>query len=362
MQPPRKFLDIQIGEIQGLGAIRRLESLYEQQRPKNVCTDDDVEARFISGEVSDQLEARQKGHKRTRSSDAGGSEKYPSSYHHASKQLLNKVNEHAKLVNAIRKLCVVPLASTCEVKQWMDDPILSYFHKGDADYKRALEQVMRETCQLSFTDISNIIDDTEPIWYARTPDHYFSRQDSLDIMEDLISFQFKYDEDAINEFWQTLYNIMERKLPKMNSIYICGPPSAGKTYFSDAVLAYYMNVGHLGNFDKYTSFPLNDCVNRRVILWNEPSVCPSKWETVKMITGGDVCPAAVKFQNNAAVTKTPLIITSNDYNMFDHEAFKDRVRKYHWQACPMLKSCKRYLSPWAYHDIIMKRVINKEFE
>lgn len=55
----------------------------------------------------------------------------------------------------------------------------------------------------------------------------------------------------------------------------------------------------MGNFNRIRSFPLMECVDRRIILWNEPVMEPSAIETLKMILGGDTTNAKVKYQCDA---------------------------------------------------------------
>lgn len=62
---------------------------------------------------------------------------------------------------------------------------------------------------------------------------------------------------------------------------IVSPPSAGKNFFFDPVLSFYINRGTIRNFNRYTSFPLQDTVGRRILVWNEPNCESSAFDTVK---------------------------------------------------------------------------------
>lgn len=96
-------------------------------------------------------------------------------------------------------------------------------------------------------------------------------------------------------------------------------------------------MGHVANFVRGEHFPLNDCVARRVLYWNEPSIMPSAYDTVKMLTGGDPCPANVKYQGHSTITRTPLVITSNSDGYFTDDAFQERVLRLSWKPCSFLK-------------------------
>ncbi|CAH0562759.1 unnamed protein product [Brassicogethes aeneus] len=80
-----------------------------------------------------------------------------------------------------------------------------------------------------------------------------------------------------------------------------GPPNSGKNYFMDAVIHFYFNFGQVHNFNKYDQFPLMECWNRRINYWNEPSCEPASFETLKMLFGGDPCPAKIKYESDKVI-------------------------------------------------------------
>uniref|UniRef100_T1KBZ7 Parvovirus non-structural protein 1 helicase domain-containing protein n=1 Tax=Tetranychus urticae TaxID=32264 RepID=T1KBZ7_TETUR len=83
------------------------------------------------------------------------------------------------------------------------------------------------------------------------------------------------------------------------------------------VASYYLNVGHVKDFVRGQNFPLNDCDNRRILIWNELSIMPSAYDTVKMLTEGDPFPASVKHRNDATILKTAIIFTANNNKLCD---------------------------------------------
>lgn len=99
-------------------------------------------------------------------------------------------------------------------------------------------------------------------------------------------------------------------------------------------------------------FPLNDCVQRRLIVWNEPSIMPSAYDTIKMLTGGDPCPANVKYQGHSVIARTPVIFTSNKNCFPNTEVWKQRIFFEKWQSCPELKAIKKYPNPRTYASLM----------
>lgn len=75
---------------------------------------------------------------------------------------------------------------------------------------------------------------------------------------------YNNDKTSILNFLTDCINVIDKKLPKVNTIHILGPPGSGKSYFIDCLIHYFFNFSQIGNFNKYTSFPLHDCVNRRI--------------------------------------------------------------------------------------------------
>ena len=124
-------------------------------------------------------------------------------------------------------------------------------------------------------------------------------------------------------------------------MYCCGAPNSGKSWFFEMVATYNLNIGHVKNLTKYTTFPLNDCVNRRILLWNEPSIAPSQYETVKMLAGGDPCAAAVKYEGDAKVLRTPLLITANHTIFSQQEVWKSPA----WTTATRYIDLKLYNEP-----------------
>lgn len=135
-------------------------------------------------------------------------------------------------------------------------------------------------------------------------------------------------------------------------MFILSPPNAGKNFFFDAVIHYFLNFGQLGNFNKYNSFPMQECVNKRIILWNEPVLEASAVETLKTIFGGDTANAKVKYQNDAIITRTPVIVLSNNDVFPKDEAFRSRIISYEWRACDDLKKLKKKPWPLAFYTLL----------
>lgn len=261
--------------------------------------------------------------------------------------------EFGQLVNSIETILCVPLSATCELSIWLNNPRLSFYGREDADYKRAVSTVQRKFTHFNYQDIVNLMAKTSHlVWYARSDDHYLTNERSIDLVIRLLVFQYGSVDEA-RLFVERLWNIVEKKIPKKNTMFVNGPANCGKSWFFDMVVSFYVNVGHVANFVRGNNFPLNDCVNRRILYWNEPSIMPSGYETLKMLSGGDPCAASVKYQSGTTIHRTPLIMTANNANIFPSGPVWDtRVFRETWKSAPMLKKVIGYPSPRCFPDLI----------
>lgn len=194
-----------------------------------------------------------------------------------------------------------------------------------------------------------------PTYYARKNNHYLSIEESISAVEMLLTFQYT----NFVPFLERLYSVCERSLPKLNSLFIQGRPNSGKTWFIDMVAGFYLNVGNVKNVVRGQNFPFNDCVNRRLLIWNEPSIMPSGYDSVKMLAGGDPCPTAVKYQGDATITRTPLIFTSNRSIFSKEDVWTSRIYFEEWHPCRELKNILAYPHPHTYMHLINKYVLKQ---
>ena len=102
--------------------------------------------------------------------------------------------------------------------------------------------------------------------------YYLTMDVSLDIMSKLLDFQ---TQNRTSAFLKVLVDILDKRVPKLNTMFVYGPPCSGKNYFFDMVINFFLIRGQLMNINKNSNFPYMDCVDRRVILFNEPNICES---------------------------------------------------------------------------------------
>ena len=231
---------------------------------------------------------------------------------------------------------------------------------SDIEIKKAVASFKDSLTTYTIQDFRDMYNKPEcqPIFSCGYEDYYtkyYNIENSVKIMDELIQFQCDHDEDAVLDFITTLYNVLERKVPKLNCVVVHSPPSGGKNFFFDAIKDFYLNCGHLCNANKYNNFPFQDAEGRRLVMWNEPNYSPEFLEPIKEILGGDSTSVNVKYQHDTPVYRTPvLVLTNNRVSFMNHKAFKDRIRVFQWTEAPYLQYLEKKPNPLAVYEFFKK--------
>lgn len=253
-----------------------------------------------------------------------------------------------------------PLHQTCNTSYWLDHPQLQFFRADSSKFKTALAVVLCLFQQMTFLDLLNYYEEvTVKVFHAGRMINdvvFYDLNTSIHVLEKLIDFQCGTDS---SKFWVDLFNVLECKLPKRNTLQLIGPPGAGKSYFVDCVSAFVLNVGNIANFNRSCNFPLQDAKNRSLLVWNEPNFTPESTDTLKMLLGGDPCAARMKYENDYLIPRTPVIMTGNKKVLPDGDAFGQRVLTWCWISAPWLKECKMKPNPMAIKALYNKYSIKE---
>lgn len=264
------------------------------------------------------------------------------------RQLINLQATHDYIFSKFNEFLTVPIEAVSQTDRWINDPSLRCIDASNPDYRRACSSFNRSTQFLTFAQLFDLhqAHSNHAYYLARTSPHdfYYTPEQSVVVLENFLLEQTNQSVEELESFLATLHNVCERKSGKLNSIYLHGPANCGKTWFANCVTSYYLNVGNVANYVRGQNFPFNDCPNRRILLWNEPSIMPSAFDDVKMLTGGDPLPCKIKYQGDGLITKTPLLFTTNTklFN-FSDPIWKSRIAYYHWQPSVFLSNLVSFL-------------------
>ncbi|XP_072141949.1 uncharacterized protein, partial [Dermacentor andersoni] len=264
----------------------------------------------------------------------------------------------------LRENPVSPLTNIVRTPKWLADPTFRFIRLDDKHLQRAIQVFNDEMCSYTTLDFIELYQHTQPLFDAPHGDldaHYMSVQDSFDAVLELLNFQFDDNQLELSDFVNNLYMLVEKLVPKKNCMEVVSPPSAGKNFFFDAVLSFYINRGTIRNFNRFSNFPLQDTVGRRILVWNEPNCESSAFDTVKKIFGGDVDSVAVKYSPDQTISRTPVIVLSNNEVFPADDAFNHRMFRYKWKACPLLKRHAKKVHPMSLVLLYDKFVLDADY-
>lgn len=262
----------------------------------------------------------------------------------------------------MKQLLPVPLIDVVYCKE--------YIQRKDVMYKRQRHIAVQDAADLVLAEINlmtiqqiynlNISTSCRPRYHAvkvDRDDYYMSIEESMSVYKQLLLFQLG-DYEHVYHFCKQLYDVLNMSKPKRNTLIIVGEQCSGKNFFIDPITAAMINVGYLGNPNKNNNFAYQDCVNRRVIVWNEPNYDSAETDTLKMLLGGDTCPVRVKFREDCVVHRTPIIILSNEaLPLMNDPTFVNRIYVHTWRYCPLLAEYEKKCHPLAFFELCLKMSI-----
>lgn len=246
---------------------------------------------------------------------------------------------------------VCPLISICDIDEYLADDDLKYIRSDNIILKDVVDYMAKKFCRYSLHDFNVFYKrpNCTPYFsagYRDVDDKYMNIEDTKSIINRLLMYQCNEDTEQVKAFLLALYNIIERNIPKTNTFLLYGPPSSGKNFFIDMILAYVLNTGQFGIANRHNGFSFQDGHGKRIILWDEPNYASDMLELMKMILGGGDCKVRVKQKHDTPLCRTPVIIlTNNRLNIMHDIAFKDRILQFSWNAAPFLKECEKLPHP-----------------
>lgn len=192
-------------------------------------------------------------------------------------------------------------------------------------------------------------------WSSDVGRCYYDLERSVAVMDELLQFQFDADPVRVRAFLRDLYGLCNRERDAKNAMLIVAPTNGGKSFFFDAVVDYFRHVGRLGNRNAWNRFPMEACVGRRIILWDEPVLEPAAGDTVRSIFGGRPTHVRLGRGRRAIVERTPVVVLSSRPHCFAGDAeFRSNVSEYAWKMCPALKRCEKRPWPVAFYALLQR--------
>lgn len=278
--------------------------------------------------------------------------------------------EAEEIQQKLEEICASPITDGDRSKYWIfsDFKYLTDYRLAVKLAKNVLKVKISNFC---LKDFELFYINKNPIWSSYSlesfSDYYFDLDTSIYKAVQLLIYQFcpQYlneefeimDTDLYKPFicnyLRNLFSLIDKKSGKVNSHYYISPPCSGKTFFFDAFRDYFLNTGNMSNFNRNSQFPLQMCVDVRIIFWNEPNAEPAAMEDLKKILGGEFYSANRKNRDHCEIKRTPVIITANNRILPDNDAFRSRVIYYEWKTAPFLKDNKnKRLHPFTVKKLV----------
>lgn len=166
--------------------------------------------------------------------------------------------------------------------------------------------------------------------------------------------------DNIVTFLDHVLNILNKQYPKINTLNIKGAPGSGKTWFVECLGKLCWFTGRCdSSINKFTQFPFEHMLGKRLTIFNEFNLAPSFKDVVKEILEGANVSINVKYRPRCILERVPVIITTNnnwehDHPMVDRQAFAQRMITYEWHPQPWLKNEEGYPHPPAIANLFYK--------
>lgn len=252
----------------------------------------------------------------------------------------------------LKKYYCSPVSAIRDISEFRNDNLLSD-PKNKEYILTAFDDFGKDLNSYTLRELYNMLESTNPLFF--TSFNYDNRENSIKVVEELVKYQCNDDHDEICQFLSYVVAIMDRTLPKTNAICIISPPSGGKNFFFDMILAICLNYGQLGQANKHNVFAFQEAPNKRVLLWNEPNYESCLTDTIKMMMAGDPYTVRVKHSMDTHVARTPVIILTNKHVPFMTDlAFADRIVQFTWKAAPFLKDYEMKPYPMCFFDLLIK--------
>lgn len=177
-------------------------------------------------------------------------------------------------------------------------------------------------------------------------DVYYSVSTSVEIANKLLLYQYSGNSECVADFLQDLLNVIDKRVPKLNTLAIHATPNAGKNYFFDAIAAFFINYGSIGTANKNNMFAFQEAAGKRLVLWNEPNYEATHIEKLKELLAGDTTRVQVKYQGDAPLQGPPIIILTNDnLSIFGMDVFRTRIKLHHWHSADFLRQYDKKINP-----------------
>lgn len=188
-------------------------------------------------------------------------------------------------------------------------------------------------------------------------EYYYSLAETIDILFDLFRYQLNdviCDEDDIANFVNVIWRWLNRQNGKKNTVQIVGPPTSYKSAFGTLLGEAMLTPGYCQTLNKNERFSLENLIDRRIGIMDDPSFASDQVEKLLTIFSGDKTVVNVKFQPHRVLTHTPILILCNRDMFHGDKRFQERIVSYQWKRYNKILTKK--MNPMAMYALFNKYV------
>ncbi len=187
---------------------------------------------------------------------------------------------------------------------------------------------------------------------------------NTEIQEEYIKLLF--DENKINfsYFCAWMIIVMDKHIHKVNTLILSGNPNTGKSmllnlFTNGLVKAFVTRTGDA------TQFHLQNCLDKRILLFEEPRITPVSVDDMKLLLGGEIFDIQIKHSDPENLIRTPVLVSTNKalgYHLspIDSNALDVRSREFMFIKVigTHIDICEETITSSAVVNLILKNVID----
>lgn len=275
----------------------------------------------------------------------------------------------------LMKTVCAPLKEFKQTSTWFESTLTQSMNPQDVKVRVAYNRAVFKFVNMTLHEFQEFYnqqsledhkDDTKFHWGCFVKrkffNHYLPKEESYKVLLRILILQYhptvidshtgivssKAWKASVFEFVRWLILWLDAQTGKLNTLYLYGDKASGKTMFAMCMYDYFVCAAELKQWNRNSSFPLEELAASRIVVWNEPNFSTDATPDVLKLAGGDNISAAVKYESSTTVCKRPLICTSN-YKLFPTTPeFNIRVRYDIWREAHFTQQYKgRRLHPLA---------------
>lgn len=176
-------------------------------------------------------------------------------------------------------------------------------------------------------------------------DQYYSKEESYHLVEKWCcehGIPFK-------EFLVKLILVLTQKMAKINCFYLHGESNSGKTWISQSIVTLMRYIGEVQGGSSGYTFMFQNCIQKSLILMNEPYFDNAMIESIKLVLEGSPTFVKIKCKDDDMLYRTPVILNTNAHIWTLTPAAEDAIRN----RCFIFENLKA--QPWL-EDVGQKRL------